>query len=454
MNTLKRPRSCTDTSTSGSALCWKHSRPLDVYCCTDEKVICEVCASAEHTGHTFGLPKEERRRKQEELSNMQTKSRRLLQKQEKKQKDMGKTLELIQEEAIKTKDYCECILVSVIDSLQRHYLSVKQLIDTQEEAAVAQVQTSIQTLQVKMKEMEKRNTELDHLAETDDVHFLQKWPSLKGLCRKDNLHPFQETSEDPLLPFELTKRAVEKLGKQLEELCDKEFASISHSVENGEQQELGGESEEDDMQQRCETSLPVADNTLTHQDVEPKTRADFLRYACGLSLDPSTAHEDLVISAEDKEVRLSPQPFRGPAFRYPEQFIHRRQVLCKEGLQAERSYYEIEVKGNKVEIALAYKGIDRKSRTTLSAFGATAKSWSLDRSTNYSVSHRAESIQLTTPPTHCRIGVYLKFKEGTLSFYEVSDSMKFLYTVEAEFTEPLYPGFWLGEKCCIKICDL
>lgn len=176
--------------------------------------------------------------------------------------------------------------------------------------------------------------------------------------------------------------------------------------------------------------------------------------ACDLSLDPATGHEDLVISAGDKEVRLSPLKWGNPAVCYPNRFIHRRQVLCKEGLQAEHCYYEIEVEGDKLEVALTYKGINRKSRTRLSAFGGNAYSWSLDRSKNYSVSHRGDSIQLTTPPNNQRICVYLRFTEGTLSFYEVSDSMKFLYKVEAEFTEPLYPGFWLGEKCCIRICDL
>lgn len=56
----KRPR-LTET---GSPLCWKHRSSLDVYCRTDEQILCPVCASAEHTGHTIGLVKEERKRKQ------------------------------------------------------------------------------------------------------------------------------------------------------------------------------------------------------------------------------------------------------------------------------------------------------------------------------------------------------------------------------------------------------
>ncbi|XP_022601434.1 tripartite motif-containing protein 16-like protein isoform X1 [Seriola dumerili] len=448
----KRRRSCTETS--GSTLCWRHSSPLDLYCCSDEEIICAICASTQHGGHRIGCVGEERRRRQEELKNMQTKSKQILHKQKKKWKNLRNILEQIQEEARQTEDYCEGVVVSIINSLQRHYQSVKELIGAQQETATAQVHSSIQSLKAKMEEMKKRDAELDHLAQTDsDVHFLQQWLSLQRLCEKEHLHPLHEVSEDPRLPFEFTKRAVEQIGRQLEEFCAKEFASISETTESG----VGG-----DMQEGCEESVSQSQavfsgvsSTLTEEIVEPTTRAEFLHYACKLSLDPITAHKDLVVSEGGKEVKLRPpQPFRNLTPCYPQRFSHRRQLLCREGLQAERCYYEIEVEGSKAEIALAYKGIVRKSRTTLSAFGGNENSWSLDRSKHYSVSHKGDSIQLTAPPSHHRIGIYLKFKEGTLSFYEVSDSMNFLYKVEATFTEPLYPGFWLGEKCCIRICDL
>uniref|UniRef100_A0A3Q0SV00 Tripartite motif containing 16 n=1 Tax=Amphilophus citrinellus TaxID=61819 RepID=A0A3Q0SV00_AMPCI len=415
----KRPRSCTETS--GSTLCWRHNKPLDVYCCTDEQIICAQCTSAEHGGHRIGWVKEERRRKQVQKTG----------------KNNLPHMCIKQDEARQTEAFCESVVVGVIDSLQKHYLSVKELIAAQEEAAAAQVRVSLQSLEVEMKEMKKRDAELDHLAQTEsNIHFLQKWPSLKLIC--DRLCSFHEASEDPLLPFELTKRAVEHLGRELEEFCDKEFASICQTASNSHPRGLYLKLF---PEKNCFIYiLLICVSLLT-------------LYACELSLDPTTAHEDLAISEGEKEVMLCHQRSKNPGVRYPERFIHRRQVLCREGLQG-NCYYEVEVKGDKAEIALAYKGIDRKSRNKLSAFGANANSWSLDRSKNYSVSHNSESILLTTPPSHHRIGVYLKFQNGTLSFYEVSDSMNFLYKVEAKFREPLYPGFWLGEKSCIRLCDL
>lgn len=79
-----------------------------------------------------------------------------------------------QERARETDDHCESIMAGLIDSLQRHYGSVRELIGAQERAAEAQVHRSIQTLQLKMENMKKRDAELDRLEQTESsVHFLQ-----------------------------------------------------------------------------------------------------------------------------------------------------------------------------------------------------------------------------------------------------------------------------------------
>lgn len=65
-------------------------------------------------------------------------------------------------------------MVTVIDSLQRHYGTVRELIGAQEEAAAAQVRRSLMSLKRKMEEIRTREAELDVLAQDNkDVHFLQ-----------------------------------------------------------------------------------------------------------------------------------------------------------------------------------------------------------------------------------------------------------------------------------------
>lgn len=49
---------------SEDSLCLLHNGSLDVFCYTDEQILCSLCAIAEHAGHKLGWVKEERKRKQ------------------------------------------------------------------------------------------------------------------------------------------------------------------------------------------------------------------------------------------------------------------------------------------------------------------------------------------------------------------------------------------------------
>ncbi|KAM8866996.1 tripartite motif-containing protein 16-like [Synchiropus picturatus] len=432
-------------------LCGKHNSNMSVFCLTDQTVACVHCVTMEHRGHTLGLVSEERKMKQENLKNMLIKSKEIQQSLQKRCSINRRMIEQIQVEAKEAEDFCEGILVRVIDSLQRHYRSVRRMIRAREKAAIAQVDLSIQRSRQSMERMKRREAELGLLARTEsDVDFLQKWT---GLLEPDV--DLVHDADEPGLDFGPIKRTLQEVGRQLEELCAKEFSLMSFRDDAEDDSEEQTDGEEERKQQIDSSGHEVVSGLTRQMELQASvTRADFLHYAHRLTFDSATAHQDLVVSADGREVRLCSQTVKSPSIRCPHRFVHRKQLLCREPLLAEWSYYEVEVEGSKAEIALAYSAMDRKSRSNKSAFGANAQSWSLDRSAYYSVSHRASSVQLMTAPRHSRIGVFVKVSEGVVAFYEVAETMVFLYEMEAVFTEPLYPGFWLGEKCRISICDL
>uniref|UniRef100_A0A667X7I8 B30.2/SPRY domain-containing protein n=1 Tax=Myripristis murdjan TaxID=586833 RepID=A0A667X7I8_9TELE len=82
-----------------------------------------------------------------------------------------------------------------------------------------------------------------------------------------------------------------------------------------------------------------------------------------------------------------------------------------------------------------------------SVLGCNDKSWSL-RFCNgkYTAWYNKNDEAISVPYFITkRVGVYLDWPAGTLSFYAVSsNSMTHLHTLHAKFTEPLYPGFRLG----------
>ncbi|XP_045565953.1 uncharacterized protein isoform X2 [Salmo salar] len=177
------------------------------------------------------------------------------------------------------------------------------------------------------------------------------------------------------------------------------------------------------------------------------------KYACDLTLDPNTAHRNLSLSEGKRRVERvkEEQPYPD----HPERFDHYTQVLFREGLTG-HCYWEVEWSGMEATIGMTYEGISRKGRRRVCKLGYNDESWCLICNRDgYSALHNNEETGI--PDQHLnnspqrdqsssrplpRVGVFLDWPAGTLSFYEVfSDTMTHLHTFQATFTEPLYPGF-------------
>ncbi|KAF7705623.1 NACHT, LRR and PYD domains-containing protein 12-like [Silurus meridionalis] len=175
------------------------------------------------------------------------------------------------------------------------------------------------------------------------------------------------------------------------------------------------------------------------------------KYACELTLDPNTAHTRLALSDGNRKVthELDDQPYP----EHPERFDHWKQVMCREELHG-RCYWEAEWAGGEAVISMSYKGIRRKGGRGDCVFGSTDKSWKLDCSSNsYTAWHNKKRTDIPAPPSCSnRVGVYLDWQEGSLSFYSVSsDKHTHLHTYQATFTEPLFAGFWVDCDSSISV---
>ncbi|XP_042561087.1 ribonuclease inhibitor-like [Clupea harengus] len=194
---------------------------------------------------------------------------------------------------------------------------------------------------------------------------------------------------------------------------------------------------------------------------ENRARPRLLRYACELTLDPNTAGRLLSLSEGNRKVTRvrEEQPYPD----HPERFDWCNQVLCREG-QSGRCYWEAEWSGDRAEwsgggadIAVAYKSIQRKEGSDNSILGHNDKSWSLLCSPNiYSAWHNNEDTDIPAPSSRSsRVGVYLDWLAGTLSFYSVSsDTLTHLHTFHSTFTEPLYPGFGVNYGGSVSLCQI
>ncbi|KAL7881125.1 hypothetical protein SRHO_G00033790 [Serrasalmus rhombeus] len=216
---------------------------------------------------------------------------------------------------------------------------------------------------------------------------------------------------------------------------------------------------------------------------EIRMKPGLKKYAVRLTLDPNTVSRSLSLSEGNRKVkrveRVQPYP------DHPDRFNDYPQVLSVEGLTG-RCYWEAEWeewrRQSGAEIAVSYRGIRRTglcmgrmtechydfngfpmtSSRDDCAFGFNNQSWSLCCSNRSSMSFEhyvCYNNQITAvlhPPDHFhRVGVYLDWESGTLSFYAISPdthTLTHLYTICTTFTEPLYAGF--GVYNSVRLCEI
>uniref|UniRef100_A0A3B4ALF0 B30.2/SPRY domain-containing protein n=1 Tax=Periophthalmus magnuspinnatus TaxID=409849 RepID=A0A3B4ALF0_9GOBI len=186
---------------------------------------------------------------------------------------------------------------------------------------------------------------------------------------------------------------------------------------------------------------------------------------CGLgfALDPHTANQKLkllnlkhVINVEREE----------PYSEHRDRFDSCPQVLCSSGL-TRSCYWEVDWT-RRVNIAACYKIISRKEDQGDCFFGENEWSWNMRISDGrYSFRHKglksgAEFLCRHTSPKSSqkaedsgRVGVFLDYEGGFLSFYEVlSNGDRFhLHTFSSSFTQPLFPGFGLWSGSAVSLVE-
>ncbi|XP_048853509.1 NLR family CARD domain-containing protein 3-like isoform X5 [Brienomyrus brachyistius] len=183
-----------------------------------------------------------------------------------------------------------------------------------------------------------------------------------------------------------------------------------------------------------------------------RTRPGLQKYSCQLTLDPNTANREVSLSGGNRKVTGgAEQPYPD----HPERFDSWSQVLCRESLTG-RCYWEAEWDGDAACIGVTYKGIGRKGGSDC-GLGYNDKSWMLICSPHrHSVCHNNKQTLIPIEPSGPRrVGVYLDWGAGALSFYRVSsDGLTPLHRFTSSFTESLYPGFGVYPNPPVSLCML
>ncbi|KAK3545530.1 hypothetical protein QTP70_008050 [Hemibagrus guttatus] len=362
-------------------ICQKHERPLELFCRDDQTCVCQFCTETDHKTHNTVPLEEESGDKKIQLGKTEAEVQQMIQERLKKIEEIKDSVKLNKKTKEKEKADVVDIFCALIHCIERSQAELLKVMEEKQKAAERQAEEFIKDLEQEITELKRRNTELEQLSHTEDhLHLLQIYPSL---CRPPHTQDWTDVTINTHLSVETLRRALSQLQESLRE----EMEKLDQTVD--------------------------------------------------VTLDPDTAHPELILSDDMREVKHRDTAQSLPD--NPERFDEDINVLGKEGFSTGRFYYEVMVRQNtEWDLGVVRESINRKGDL---AYSPESGYWSVWRRNETEYALDSPPVRLFLNQSPQKVGVYVDYAEGLISFYDV-DAKSHIYSFTGQnFTETLYPLF-------------
>ncbi|XP_072290530.1 E3 ubiquitin-protein ligase TRIM21-like [Eucyclogobius newberryi] len=186
-------------------------------------------------------------------------------------------------------------------------------------------------------------------------------------------------------------------------------------------------------------ALSELKNTL-NTEMEKLFKAERVQmYKVDVSLDPNTAHPNLVLSEDLKQVHHSDQGNHLPDSS--ERFSSYTCVLGGQKFSFGMFYFEVQVEGKtRWALGVAKESVDRKlsannPQTVQRGF------WTLYKVSDVYQTSEEPCVRLPARSAPEKVGVYVDYDEGLVSFYDVGEESLIYSFTDCDFTENILPLF-------------
>ncbi|XP_023996793.1 E3 ubiquitin-protein ligase TRIM39-like [Salvelinus sp. IW2-2015] len=268
----------------------------------------------------------------------------------------------------------------------------------------------------------------------------------KSDCKKMKMEVKEEEEKSDEGFFDLKKtnselKNISKLNSDLEQ----EISKLKHDV--GELSKENAVLKQDATIEKQLMDIRTADLNKTiatlssdlHQHIKPVLKNMTMDYV-DVTLDPDTAHHYLILSEDGKQVRHG--DIKKDLPDNPERFDTGLCVLGKEGFSSGRFYYEVQVKEKTGWIlGVVKESINRKGEITVSPEDGYWTVWLKNGKYTANANH---SVPLSLREKPQKVGVFVDYEEGRVSFYNVEARSHIYSFTGYTFTEKLYPFFCPG----------
>ncbi|XP_030015940.1 E3 ubiquitin-protein ligase TRIM21-like [Sphaeramia orbicularis] len=389
---LKRHQLIHPVENLNDRICRKHKKPLRLFCKTDHTCICKHCAYSNHRSHDVTPLKDEHKQKPDLKKMIQ--ERRL-------------KIQIIQQSVELSKNAVDRKTaegVEVLRALMER--SLKQLLGEIQEkrrSTEKQAEDFIKELEEEICELEKRRTEVKQLSGSEDhLHFVQRFTCIKAA---QSMKTWTNASICPPSYEGTVERAVSEL--------------------------------KDERTENKKKKKNKNKKNKNKKVVEAELKR-IQQYEVDVTLDPDTAHPELILSDDGKQVHHGDETKNLPD--NPQRFSDCPCILAKQSFSSGRFYFEVQVKGKTDwTLGVVRESIDRKGEITVRPPNGFWTIWL--RNGNEFRARADPPVRLSVQSGLQKVGVFVDYEEGLVSFYDIDSSVLIYSFTGCCFSDKLLPFF-------------
>ncbi|XP_042356673.1 E3 ubiquitin-protein ligase TRIM21-like [Plectropomus leopardus] len=389
---LKRHQLINPLENLEGRICTEHDKQLELFCKTDQTCVCSLCIVSEHKSHDVVPLKEEYERKLADLCETEADIQQLISKKQLKIQEFKHSVNVSTKAA--DREIAESIQVftKLREALERNQAKVIETVEEKHRRTEKQAEGFIKELEEEISELKKRSAEMRQLSHSEDhLNFLQSFKSVNAV------QPTRDWKDVKVCP-PLYEGTVRTAVSQLVKMLKNEIKRL-----------------------------------LTEIDLKTVQQ-----YAVDVTLDPDTANQQLILSEDGKQVHCGLVRKNVPD--NPNRFYAFLCVLGKQFVSSGRFYFEVQVKGKtKWGLGVARESVDRKALYSVCTNNGYWTVWFINENVHHSLTENCIVLSLKSKPE--KVGVFVDYDEGLVSFYDVDAAALIYAYTGCSFMEKLFPVF-------------
>ncbi|XP_026872351.2 E3 ubiquitin-protein ligase TRIM39-like [Electrophorus electricus] len=391
----QRDRKVEEEGMSGKwDVCPRHGKPLEVYCRTEQAVVCSRCVESQHKGHQTVAVERESKRMRGELREAGSRLLRMIQERTGKVDEIKLSLQLSKRTTEKEMEQSMQGFTALLRSIERSQEELLEELREKQRELEQRGGALLEELEKELADLVMKKSELEQLLDTEDtLHLLQSFHSVACPPRTKDWSQTCIRNDERV-------GTVRRAMANLEELLRSQERSL------------------------CEAEL-----------------RQIQRYTVDVTFDPRTAAPWLILSSDLKQASLGYQPLSDLVPPSPLRFDSCVCVLGQPGITTGRHYWVVQVGGKTDwDLGVARESINRKGSITVrpdQGFWAVCR-----RSGGHLSACAGPSIPLVSfRERPQRVGVFVDYEEGLVSFYDTDARFHIYSYTGCTFAETLYPYF-------------